>query len=105
MLTLTEVAKKRFVEVITAEGRAGHGLRIIIRNGGTSQPDFALNFVEPGGAAENDTVIDAGDFSIYVDAESVKYLEGASVDFRSPASRSMRPTPEYPGPRDLSPRP
>lgn len=81
MLTLTEAAKKRFVEVTTAEGRAGHGLRLVIRNGGTSRPDFALNFVEPGSAAEDDTVIDAGDFKVYVDADSSRYLEGASVDF------------------------
>ncbi len=81
MLTLTEAAKKRFSEVIAAEGRSGHGLRLIIRNGGTAQPDFALNFVEPGGGAESDTVIDAGDFKVYVDADSAKYLEGASVDF------------------------
>jgi Fe/S biogenesis protein NfuA len=81
MLTLTEAAKKRFVEVTSAEGKAGHGLRLIIRNAGTPRPDFALNFVEPGGATEDDTVIDAGDFKVYVDADSSKYLEGASVDF------------------------
>jgi len=81
MLTITEAAKKRFVEVTSAEGRPGQGLRLIIRNGGTSKPDFALNFVEPEAADENDTVIDAGAFKVYVDAESSKYLEGASVDF------------------------
>ncbi len=80
MLTLTEAAKKRFVEVTTAEGREGQGLRLIIRNGGTTRPDFALNFVEPGAAEESDTVIDAGEFKVYVDAESARYLEGASVD-------------------------
>ena len=81
MLTLTKAAKKRFVEVIAAEGRNGQGLRLIVRNGGTTRPDFALNFVEPGTPAERDTVIDAGDFKVYVDADSAKYLEGASVDF------------------------
>lgn len=81
MLTLTEAAKKRFVEVTTAEGREGQGLRLIIRNGGTTRPDFALNFVEPGAAEESDTVIDAGEFKVYVDAESARYLEGASIDF------------------------
>lgn len=81
MLTLTESAKKRFVEVIEAEGRSGHGLRVIVRNGGTSRPDFALNFVEPGSSEESDTVIETGAFQVYVDQESAKFLEGASIDF------------------------
>ena len=70
MLTLTEAAKKKFIEVTDAESRPGQGLRLIVRNGGTWRPDFALNFVEPGGGAESDTVIDAGDFKVYVDART-----------------------------------
>jgi len=81
MLKLTEAARKKFVEVTTAEGREGQGLRLIVRNGGTTRPDFALNFVEPGAAAADDTVIDAGDFKVYIDADNTKYFEGASVDF------------------------
>jgi len=81
MLTLTEAAKKRFSEVITAESRDGNGLRVVVRNGGTSRPDFALNFVEPGNQTDEDTVIDAGSFKVFVDPESARFLEGAQVDF------------------------
>jgi Fe/S biogenesis protein NfuA len=81
MLTLTEAAKKRFSEVITAESRDGNGLRVVVRNGGTSRPDFALNFVEPGNQTDDDTVIDAGSFKVFVDPESARFLEGAQVDF------------------------
>ena len=81
MLTLTEAAKKRFSEVITAESRDGNGLRVVVRNGGTSRPDFALNFVEPGNQTDEDTVIDAGSFKVFIDPESARFLEGAQVDF------------------------
>ena len=81
MLTLTEAARKRFDEVIAAEGRDGNGLRVIVRNGGTSRPDFALNFVEPGAETAEDTVVETGSFKVYIDPESAKYLEGAQVDF------------------------
>lgn len=81
MITVTEAAKKKFLEVTQAEGRAGQGLRVIVRNGGTFQPEFALNFVGPDEKAEDDTVVDAGGFNVYVDAESAKYLDGALVDF------------------------
>lgn len=81
MLTVTDAARKKFLEVIAAEGRDGNGLRVIVRNGGSSRPDFALNFVEPGTESDSDTVIDAGDLRVVVDKDSAKYLEGASVDF------------------------
>ena len=81
MLTVTEAAQKRFLEVIAAEGKEGHGLRVLVRNGGTMQPDYALNFVEPEAAEATDTVVDAGGFNVYVDEASAKFLDGATIDF------------------------
>jgi Fe/S biogenesis protein NfuA len=81
MITVTEAAKKKFLEVTEAEGRQGQGLRIIVRNGGTFRPEFALNFVEQDQGGEDDTVVDAGELKVFMDPESVKYLEDAQVDF------------------------
>ena len=81
MITVTETAKKKFLEVIRAEGREDQGLRIIVSNGGTAQPEFALNFVAEGQATENDTVVDVGEFRVYVDVSDVRFLEDATVDF------------------------
>jgi len=81
MITITEVAKKKFLEIIRAEGREDQGLRIIVSNGGTAQPEFALNFVTEGQANENDTVVDVGEFKVYVDAAQAGFLEDATVDF------------------------
>ena len=52
MIAVTEVAKKKFRQGIEAEGRQGHGLRVIVNNAGTQQPEFALNFVAPGEVRE-----------------------------------------------------
>ena len=81
MITVTEAAKKKFLEVIRAEGRADHGLRIIVSNGGTAQPEFALNFVAEGQVTENDTVVDVGEFRVYVNVAHAHFLEDATVDF------------------------
>ncbi len=81
MVTLSEAAKKKFMDAAAAEGREGHGLRVMVKGGGTVQPEFALNFVAPDEITENDTVVDAGGINIYVDAESAKWLEDASIDF------------------------
>jgi Fe/S biogenesis protein NfuA len=81
MITVTEAAKAKFLEAVRAEGREGHGLRVTVHGGGTQRPEFALNFVAPTETAADDTSIDIGEFRVYVDTESAKWLEGASIDF------------------------
>ena len=81
MITLTEAARKRFLEVVEAEGRQGQGLRISVRNGRTASPEYALNFVELDTAADDDVVEDLGQLKIYMDPQSAKFLEDASIDF------------------------
>lgn len=81
MIAMTDTAIEKFQEAAKAEGREGHGLRVIVRNGGTYQPEFALNFVAPDEVGEDDTTVDAGGVKLYVDPESAKWLEGASIDF------------------------
>jgi Fe/S biogenesis protein NfuA len=81
MITLTDTAKKKFLEVVKAEGLEGHGLRVLVSHGGTAQPEFALNFVAPGETDDDDAVVDLGDFKVYIDPQSAKFLEDASIDF------------------------
>ena len=81
MLTLTDAAKNKFVEIVAAENRTGQGLRVAVQSGGTAAPEFALNFVIPEEVVEDDTVIDLGELKVYVDSASLKFLEGATIDF------------------------
>jgi Fe/S biogenesis protein NfuA len=81
MITVTEVAKKKFLETIEAESRQGHGLRVIVNNAGTHQPEFALNFVGPDEVREGDQIDDVGKFKVYMDPQSAKHLEDATIDF------------------------
>lgn len=81
MLTLTETAKKKFVEIIAAENRAGQGLRVTVEHGGTPAPEFALNFVIPEEIVDDDTIVDLGELKVYVNSASAKFLEGATIDF------------------------
>ena len=81
MITITDRANGKFREITEAEGRTGQGLRVIVSNGGTAAPEFALNFVEPDNAGDDDVVVDAGALKIYMDPDSAKFLEGASIDF------------------------
>jgi len=80
MLKLTEAAAQKFLEAAEAEGRKEHGLRVIVQGGGTQQPEFALNFVSPDEVADDDTVVE-GRIKVYVDPQSARWLEDASIDY------------------------
>jgi Fe/S biogenesis protein NfuA len=87
-MIITETAKKKFVEIVAAEDRVGQGLRIIVHNGGSAQPEFALNFVMPDDAGDDDKIFDFGELKVYVDSKSVKWLDDASVDYIDTLSES-----------------
>jgi len=88
MIEITPVAKSKFLEGVAAEGREGQGLRVIVQHGGTARPEFALNFVAPGDAQDDDVIQDVGGFKIYMDARSAPFLEGATVDYVDSLSES-----------------
>ena len=80
MLTMTEAAAQKFLEAAEAEGRKGHGLRVIVSGGGTQQPEFSLSFVSPDETADDDVVVD-GKIKVYIDPQSARWLEDASIDY------------------------
>ena len=81
MLTISDVARQKFLDAAKAEEREGQGLRVLVRNGGTARPDFALNFVGPDEVRDDDRTEDVDGLRIYMDPESAKWLEDASIDY------------------------
>jgi len=88
MIEITKTARDKFLEIVASDGRSGHGLRVIVEGGGTPRPEFALNFVAPGDAHEDDVVEDIGEFKVYTDPASARWLEGARVDYIDSLSES-----------------
>lgn len=82
MLTITESASKRIQEIIAEENNHNLRLRIFVQGGGCSgfQYGFSLDEESPG---EDDFTIttDTG-VSVLVDAMSMQYLNGATIDFK-----------------------
>ncbi len=81
MIQVTDLARKKVLEVAVAQDREGAGLRISVRNGGTAMAEFGLQFVDPDEIGTDDVVEDAGGFKVCFDAESAPFLEDATVDF------------------------
>jgi len=81
MVTFSESAREKVLDLMKNEGREGLALRFAIVGRGPSGFQYKLGFVEAGERAPTDTRIDAGGFDLLIDAESVPNLEGASVDY------------------------
>lgn len=81
MIKVSDLARQKVLEVAEAQGRKGEGLRLHVRNGGTSMVQFGLSFLEAGQESENDIIVDAGDFKIYIAKDDENFLKDATLNF------------------------
>ncbi|RGE18061.1 iron-sulfur cluster assembly accessory protein [Leucobacter sp. wl10] len=76
---LSEAAREKVRSLLLQEGRDDLRLRIAVQPGGCSGLIYQLFFDER--ELENDAVVDFGGVEVVVDAMSVPYLGGATIDF------------------------
>ena len=81
MLTVTEAAKSKVLELLKAQGREGLHLRAAIAGRGPDGFQYRLGFVGDEERNADDQVIEAGGFKLLVDPTSAPNLEGATIDF------------------------
>ncbi|MDA1001318.1 MAG: iron-sulfur cluster assembly accessory protein [bacterium] len=78
-IRVTPVAEAKVKEILEAEGKAGHGLRVAVTAGGCSGHSYGLYFEEA--AAADDKIFEADGFQVFVDPQSLALLSGVVVDF------------------------
>lgn len=78
-VTLSDVAREKVRSLLSQEGRDDLRLRIAVQPGGCSGLIYQLFFDER--ELENDAVASFDGVEVVVDAMSVPYLNGASIDF------------------------
>ena len=83
MVSITETAREKVLEILKDGDRHGVALRIAITGRGRGPGGFGyeLELIEEAEKAPDDLEIDAGGFKIVVDAMSAPKLEGAVVDY------------------------
>src|SRR5581483_4691652 len=82
ILTFTDTARAKLREVFAEQGVAGRGaIRVAIQGRGPGGFEYAMAVEDPGSQGADDTVLDEGDFQVFVDPESLPLLRGATVDF------------------------
>ena len=80
MITLTETAAKKVKELIEAEGNNELALRVAVRPGGCSGFSYEMFF--DSDFAEDDIKGEFSGVNVVVDSASLKYLSGASMDYK-----------------------
>lgn len=78
-IRVTPAAEAKVKEILEAEGKAGHGLRVAVTAGGCSGHSYGLYFEEA--PAAGDKIFEADGFQVFVDPQSLALLSGAVVDF------------------------
>jgi Fe/S biogenesis protein NfuA len=81
MITVTDAARGKILELMRSQGRAKLALRAGIAGRGPGGFQYRLNFVPEEERAADDRLIEAGELRVLVDAASVASLEGATIDF------------------------
>jgi Fe/S biogenesis protein NfuA len=82
MITITEAAQEQISGLLADEERHGLVLRLGITGRQPGGFQYKLGFVREDERAVDDVVIEAGSFKVFVDAESVPNLQGATLDFQ-----------------------
>lgn len=82
MLTVTPTARDYFSRLL-AEQPSGTGLRLVVLHPGTPHADVELTYCPKGRESAEDTAVDCGEFTLFVEPESASSLSGAMIDFET----------------------
>lgn len=81
MIQISDTAQRHFRKLIEREALPGLGVRLSAVNPGTTQADARLEFAEPHDLAGDEWAVDCDGFTLYIDAASVRWLDGAEIDY------------------------
>lgn len=86
MIEISESAQSHFRKLIEREALPGLGVRLSAVNAGTPAADVRLEFAEPGDLRGDEWAVDCQGFTVWLEAASVSYLDGAEIDYASQAT-------------------
>lgn len=89
MIQISESAQSHFRRLIEREALPGLGVRLSAMHPGTPRADVRLEFAEPGDLQGDEWAVDCEGFTLWLDAGSVQYLDGAEIDYTQQATSSQ----------------
>jgi iron-sulfur cluster assembly protein len=79
MITISEGASDKIKEILKAEGLPNHGLRVSASAGGCCGPSYEIMIDDKAG--DGDVVVEKNGAKLFVDAATVKAIDGAELGF------------------------
>lgn len=86
MIQISESAQSHFRRLIEREALPGLGVRLSALHPGTQRADVRLEFAEPGDLQGDEWAVDCEGFTLWLDAGSVQFLDGAEIDYTTQAT-------------------
>ncbi|GAA0316342.1 MULTISPECIES: Fe-S biogenesis protein NfuA [Psychrobacter] len=80
-ITITESAQGYLAELLSKQDTDGIGVRIFVEHAGTPRAECCMAYNQPGEEDAADLQLRYDDFSAFIDAASVPYLEDAVIDY------------------------
>ncbi|MEY8205248.1 MAG: Fe-S biogenesis protein NfuA [Bermanella sp.] len=81
MLDITDSAKDYLVGLLAKQNSPGMSVRVFITQPGTPYAETCLAYCRPDEVNENDEIMDLDDLRVYLDKQSVLYMDDAKIDF------------------------
>lgn len=83
MIQISDSAQTHFLKLIQREALPGLGVRLTAVSPGTAKADVRLEFAEPADLTGDEWAVDCEGFTVWLDAASVSYLDGAHIDYET----------------------
>ena len=80
MIEITESAKQKIIDLLIDENKPNLALRTFVQGGGCAGFSYGFTFDEE--VNEDDFEIPVESFKVLIDAMSMQYLQGATIDYK-----------------------
>jgi len=89
MINISDSAQAYFRHLLKTQGGDAVGIRVSAVHPGTPRADARLEFCENGDLLGDEWSLECEGFTLYVDAPSAPFLDGANIDYASERASSQ----------------
>jgi Fe/S biogenesis protein NfuA len=89
MIDISERAQAHFQRLLSQQGDDDLGIRVRVVNAGTPSAQCELEFCSTSELTGDEWTIECTGFNLYVDGESARWLDPASIDYETTATGSQ----------------